>query len=683
MTLQQPLEDFSENLRQDVIALAETEEHGMMLADSFTQTAFDMLSEAGECDDPLVCYHKARGVEVSGYGIDEEEGRLDLFLSIHTNQTPPVTVPQRDVNVAFRRLRSFVEWCLRGRYVELEESSPVFDMAAYIHSFKGNLAKVRLCVLTDGRSTFQNVPQDPPLGGVEVVNSLWDIVRFHRMGTSGHQRETISIDLMERFGKPIPCIQAENNQEGYRAFMMLVPGEILRGIYDDFGSRLLESNVRSFLQARGKVNRGIRDTILREPERFLAYNNGITVTAERVEVCDSQEGAAIARMNGLQIVNGGQTTASLLATDRGRADLSQVYVAAKLIEIDTGDTHDELVRNVSRYSNSQNRISEADFSSNDPFHVRIEELSRTIWAPAVGGSQRQTKWFYERARGQYQVAKSSEPTPARRRAFSDEHPTKQRFSKTDLAKYENTWDQLPHIVSKGAQANFSDYMIRHGERQSYVPDRLHFERLIAKAILFKSSERIVQRQNFGGYRANIVTYTLALLSNATTQRIDLGRIWQEQALSANLEEAIVELSHGVHRSITNPPSARNITQWCKQEECWEIVKRDVSTRGAVNRLESELLDISGTRNEQRRSISELSRDHVENLTRLVKVDSAGWRILAEWGAGTDSLDPSQRHLAQRIGRAIQRGQQIKVADAARAVAILDSAKALGFSVEAD
>ena len=178
---------------------------------------------------------------------------------------------------------------------------------------------------------------------------------------------------------------AESLQEGYRAFLVLIPGDVLRAIYSDFGSRLLERNVRSFLQARGKVNRGIRDTIAREPERFLAYNNGITLTAQAVELCDFQGGRAIARLDGLQIVNGGQTTASLLATDRGRADLSQVSVAAKLIEVEVGDVHDELVRNVSRYANSQNRISEADFSANDPFHVSIEELSRTTWAPALAG----------------------------------------------------------------------------------------------------------------------------------------------------------------------------------------------------------------------------------------------------------------------------------------------------------
>ena len=223
-------------------------------------------------------------------------------------------------------------------------------------------------------------------------------------------------------------------------------------------------------------------------------------------------------------MNGGQTTASLLATNRGRADLSHVYVAAKLIEIETGDVHDELVRNVSRFANSQNRISEADFSANDPFHVRIEELSRTVWAPAADGTQRQTKWFYERARGQYQDARALETTPARRRGFASENPTRQRFTKTDLAKFENTWDQLPHIVSRGAQKNFSDFMIRLSVRDQMAVDRAYFERLVGKAILFRAAERIVQQQNFGGYRANIVTYTLSLLSNATSQRIDLDRI---------------------------------------------------------------------------------------------------------------------------------------------------------------
>ena len=681
MTLDHSIEGFSENLRQEVLAIAETDEQDAMLADSFTQTVFDMLAEAGEFEDPLVCYHRARGMEVSGYAVDEEEGRMDLFLSVHTNSAPPETVTRQQVDVAFKRLRSFLEWCLKGRHVELEESSPVFDMAAHIYASKKGLAKIRLCVITDGRTTVDTMPENEPIGDTAISSSLWDIVRLHRFSTSGRQREAISIDFFERFGEPLPCLQADNTQEGYRAFLMLIPGKVLRSIYADFGPRLLETNVRSFLQARGKVNRGIRDTISKEPERFLAYNNGITLTAESVSLSDKNGTSSVTRLEGLQIVNGGQTTASLLATNRGRADLSQVYVAAKLIEIEAGDVHEELVRNVSRYANSQNRISEADFSANDPFHVRIEELSRTTWAPAVEGSQRQTKWFYERARGQYQDAKAAQTTPAKRRAFAAEHPTKQRFSKTDLAKFENTWDQLPHIVSRGAQKNFSDYMIRLGERDQMAVDQNQFERLVAKAILFRTAEGIVQRQDFGGYRANIVTYTLALLCHATKQRMDLRRIWQEQGLTENLKSVIGELSHEVHRILTNPPTARNITEWCKSEECWKSVLT-VAPAVPVGSVGDELLDTRRRGDEQRRSISDLPADFVENTKRLVRVPSEGWGLLAKWGAETGSIDPSQRQVAIRIAKALQRrGQKIKPADAEKGVEILDRAAALGFAVE--
>lgn len=681
MTSQTPLNRFAEDLREDVLAFAETRDQELMLADSFTEVAFDMLSEAGGFEDPLTCYHRARGIEVSGYGVDEDEGRLDLFLTIHTNAAPPITVTRQQVDVAFRRMRGFLDWCLSGRFLDLEESSPAFDMAAHIHSVRRELTQVRLCVITDGRTTVETLPQDR-LGDLAVTSSLWDIVRLHRLNTSGRERETITIDFSQRFGAPLPCLEADGAHEGYRAFLLLVPGEVLRDIYSDFGARLLETNVRSFLQARGKVNRGIRDTITTEPERFLAYNNGITLTAESVELCDFRGSRAIVRLEGLQVVNGGQTTASLLATDRGRADLQSVHVAAKLIEIEAGDVHDELVRKVSRYSNSQNRISEADFSSNDPFHVRIEELSRTTWAPASAGTQRQTKWFYERARGQYQDAKASEPTPARRRMFSTEHPTAQRFTKTDLAKFENTWDQLPHIVSRGAQKNFSDYMIRRADRQPVEADRAYFERIVAKAVLFRTAERVVQRQNFGGYRANIVTYTLALLSNEVSQRIDLTRIWRDQALSESLQLTIAELSHEVHRIITNPPSARNITEWCKSEQCWESVLASAS-RAPVDRIRSELLDAESTRNEQKRSVAQLPSDYVDNLKRLVTVSPAAWKLLAEWGAETAALEPGQRQLAIRIGRAIERGRDIKPSDATEAVGILNHARSLGYGVEAE
>lgn len=675
MTTQNTIEQFAENLQQDVLALAESEEDGQMLADSFTQTVFDMLSEAGECEDPLVCYHRATGMEVSGYSVDDDEGRLDLYLSIHTNKTPPETVTRQRVETGFKRLRSFFDWCSRGSYVELEESSPVFDMASRIYQVSGGLTHLRLIVITDGKTTVEMLPQNT-VNDISVTMALWDIVRLHRLDTSGRERTTISVDFLERYGKPIPCLQAESRRQGYRAFLALLPGAVLRDIYADFGPRLLERNVRSFLQAKGKVNRGIRDTISNEPERFLAYNNGITITGETVHLMGEGENVAISRIDGLQIVNGGQTTASLLATNRGKADLSEVYVATKLIEIETGG-QDELARKVSRYANTQNRISEADFSANDPFHVRLEEFSRTTWAPAVGGTQRQTKWFYERARGQYQDARASQVTPARRRIFSEENPSSQRFDKTELAKFENTWDQLPYIVSKGNQKNFSAFMIKLSERDQFIVDKAYYERLISKAILFRVANRIVHRQDFGGYWAQIVTYSIALIAHITSQTVSLEKIWREQTLTPAMQETIAQLSHEVYRIMMNPPNALNITEWCKNEKCWEAVRGGAS-REAVNLIHAELLGAEAVKQEAKGRISEYSAVHIQNLKRIVTLSSEGWHMLMEWGAETNALDPSQRQLALSVSRAIRLGKTISPNDAERAAAIIDRADELGF-----
>jgi AIPR protein len=227
---------------------------------------------------------------------------------------------------------------------------------------------------------------------------------------------------------------------------------------------------------------------------------------------------------------------------------------------------------ISRYANNQNKVSEADFFANDPFHIRIEELSRTIWAPASDGTQRQTRWFYERARGQYADAKNRESTPARQKVFTSTHPTTQKFTKTDLAKFEHTWDRLPHVVSLGAQKNFSRFTLRLTEQGKFEPDDTYFTHLVAKAILFKSTEKIVDREKFGGYRANIVTYTLAYLSFIDEKHVDLNFIWRHQSVSPDLQQTLVIISRKIHKVITNPPDGRNVTEWCKKESCWKAAQ---------------------------------------------------------------------------------------------------------------
>jgi hypothetical protein len=569
---------FAEDLRQEVINSSnggrdrEDGEGDSFREDEFTRLMIEYLSEAGELEYGEVCYHRSRGIKINGYSINQDQDNLNLFVSIHTQQIPPLTVTKQDVETAFRRLINFFKQAIKGYYQFLEEASSAFDMALHIHDLRNKLSQVRLYLFTDGRTTLE-IKKNITIENIICSFHIWDIERTYRCLSSGKQRETIEINFESQYGVAIPCLPMPRPNSDYMAYLAIIPGDILYQIYADYGSRLLERNVRSFLQARGKVNKGIRQTILHEPHRFLAYNNGISATAEAVELTDLPGGGkAIKYARDLQIVNGGQTTVSIYqAVKKDKADVSDIYVQAKLSVVDQEGVN-EIVPLISRYANNQNKVSEADFSANDPFHIKIEELSRTIWAPAVDGTQRQTRWFYERARGQYLDAKGRESTPAKKKAFATVHPTAQKFTKTDLAKFENTWNQLPHLVSRGAQKNFVEFTVRLSKRGHIEVDEAYFKRLVAKAILFRSAEKIVQAQQFGGYRANIVTYTLAYLSHKTAQCIDLDAIWKQQSISSAIGDAIALVSQQVHQSITNPPEGRNVTEWCKKEDCWKTIQ---------------------------------------------------------------------------------------------------------------
>jgi hypothetical protein len=251
-------------------------------------------------------------------------------------------------------------------------------------------------------------------------------------------------------------------------------------MYEEFGPRLLEYNVRAFLQAAGKVNRGIRDTLKGEPHHFMAYNNGISLTVDGLTSELGDDGLKITAFRGLQIVNGGQTTASIhRARKRDRLDLSRVHVAAKITRLPP-ESVEEMVPKISRFANTQNVIQEADFSSNEPFHIALERMSKTVWCPGE-----QSRWFYERSRGQYSTAMNIEgTTPARLRGFRERTPPSQRFSKTDLAKVLNSWNRLPHIVSGGAQKNFVAFMraLRDNRGATWEPDEAFFRDVVAQVM---------------------------------------------------------------------------------------------------------------------------------------------------------------------------------------------------------
>ena len=666
------LEAFAHSLVQDVTASAEAE--SLSTHDAFAERVLGDLETAGHIEDWSVAYYRSHGIEVSGYGLNEGLGSLDIFLIQFRQQPLAVKVGAQEISALAKRAVNYLAKARTGLAEDLDNALDAHDMAAAVQSSLRTVSRVRVFIITNDVSTVLKVDPTTTDGGLSVMYEVWDLMRLNRLATSGVLHEPIAVSFRE----PLPCLSTPGTDENYAVFLAIIRGDELGAIYRDYGTRLLELNVRSFLQLKGAVNRGIRETLINSPERFLAYNNGISATASKVELIRTADGGtAIRKIQDLQVVNGGQTTASIHnALVRDEADLSRVFVQMKLTVVQPEHLN-EIVPEISRFSNTQNKVTVVDFSSNDPYHVELEKVTRTLWAPAPEGSGQETKWFYERARGQYADALSRERTPAKQRAFKIQYPTRQKFLKTDVAKWENSWGQKPWLVSRGAEKNFRAFMAEQGGK---VPteDIRFVQRLLAKGILFRATERIVTEQHFGGYRANIVTHTIAKLCNSTSQRLDLDRVWKDQVITDASAQALAEISNLVYKVIIAPPAgSSNVGEWTKKEACWaRVVGLDWDVPESLGR---ELLDVSKAaqvaRLDQAAGITE---QDAAAIARVSGFSSESWLALSKWAKETGNLQPWQRSLAFSIGRVLARGAEPSSKQAVQGVIILDLVLAVGF-----
>lgn len=673
------LERFRHDFVQEVLARADAREDGALRENELTQIFVEYLAEAGEIEDAEVSYHLARGVKANAYNVSDEGDRLDLFVTEPRLSSGPESVTKTEVDTAFRRLRTFLEKSLGEYHAGLEEASDGFDMAWAIWSSRNSLVAVRLFLVTDGLTKIEAI-DDFSIGSVEVSHHVWDIRRLYRTAGSGSGHTPIRVDFEVMSGSPLDCLPVPVTSDQYRCFLAVLPAKLIVDLYLKFGPRLLERNVRSFLQLRGNVNKGIRGTIKDEPKMFGAYNNGLSIVVNGVHGREEADGRfQIDSTEDFQVVNGGQTTGSIYrAAVKDGFDVSAVYVPVKITEIRRVEDIDEVAPRISLYANSQNKVNLADFSSNHPFHIKLEELSRNTWAPPKKNMQKQTMWFFERARGQYLDNKSRQGTPSAQKAWEARFPRRQMFSKTDLAKFENTWSQLPHVVSRGAQKNFLSFMDQLEKRGGIDVDETYFQRLVAKAILFRETERIVTRQKYGGYRAQIVTYTLSLLSHATAQRIDLGRLWQEQELSEELADSIRDLSVVVQKHIMAAPGGQNVGEWCKREACWEKLKeREVDVPSGVVRALLDKIPVGARK--ATHTLDAPTKDEEALIEEVASIPADTWFGMAAWAKETRNLQSWQRGLSYSLGKLASQGRKPSRKQATQGKKIFDEASQLGFA----
>lgn len=582
------LEDYYVDFQQDIVTDASVS--GDYTVDAFIRRCGEVLSDADQFDEIQVLQFDGTGqrnrkLRVQGYDLSSSDDTVSLVVGIYYGTPTISSVTTADAKNALKALQYFLEEATSGQFeIDREASAPVVQAAIDIKLRKSSITRFRLHLVTDGKLSdrLRDLPSEE-LNGVPVDFSFWDVERFHQLHESKQQREALRIDVTEWSPSGIPALEIAGTED-FATYLAAVPGPLLADLYSRHGNRLLESNVRSYLSNRGKVNKGIRDTVNASPHLFMAYNNGITATATKVEM--SRDRSSILRIVDLQIVNGGQTTASLFYVGReqkAKNKLADVVVPMKLVMVDE-DRAQSLVPNISRFANSQNAVSAADFFSNSPFHQRIEDLSRRIRVPAVAGSRILSKWYYERIRGQYSNEKSRR-TPSEALRFEQENPKTQMFAKTDLAKYLMTWDQKPHVVSGGAQKNFLSFASTISKQWERSPDNFNdefFRESVSKCILFNSVRREVAKAEWykeePGYLANIVTYTIAKLANIIETGhgngvLDFSKIWNQQAISQQLLEYCLQVAHDVRQVLTSEHRlVQNVTEWAKREDCWKEVR---------------------------------------------------------------------------------------------------------------
>jgi hypothetical protein len=536
------------------------------------------------------------------------------------------------------------------------------NAARHIADELKRIEDVRVLILTNALVRDRSV-DTIEVAGRNVEFSVVDLERLYRASRETITRDHIEIDFTKLLGRPIACVEMKPRPSEYETYLLILPGELIFELYEEFGARLFEFNVRSFLQAKGKVNKGMRDTLKNEPERFLAYNNGITATADEIEAGLYMGEMTISRVRGLQIVNGAQTTASIHRAKKvDKVDISKVALSMKLTLVEPNKLT-EFVPLIARYSNTQNVIQVSDLSANNEFHIRVEQLSEQIWCP--GEEQR---WFYERARGAYQVAAARQgTTPARRKEFERECPKSNRFSKTDLAKFLMSWWQRPQTVSRGAQKNFAIFMAELPERfaEGWLPDEGFYKQVVSLAVLFKSAQSAIRHAKLQSYGANVLTFMVAKLSSEFGSQFDLESIWETQQVSPELVRVFEDWAPRIHAAIITGAGRSNVTEWCKKDESWTYIKAlDLMLIGPAP---PEILT-ENAEAEEAPSIRELGDQQVDAdlVTLCCGIDGKGWARVIAWGAENGPVTQFDQRVAHTIaGYALQGWQKLPSVKQAR------------------
>ena len=643
------IQEFHKDFLFQIGSLHEVQ--GGFSRNAFTEIAVAKLEEFEETSDVICAQFEGIGLgrkraQIDAYGFDEADDTLSLFVTDFSQSEDIDSLSQADLTALMGYLANFLSLAVSdSQFEKLEPSSSGGQAAVDIRNLLKKCARVRLYAITNKKLSVRvkSLPSSV-IDNIPMEYAVWDIQRFFDAHVSVLGREDLAIDLTRWMPNGLQALHyAGESDGGFSTFLAVVPGKLIAYVYSEYGSRLLEGNVRSFLSTRGKVNKGIRATLLGSPEEFLAYNNGLSTTATSVTYEEIEPGSVkLTSISGFQIVNGGQTTVSLynfLRFEKNKVqNLEKVYVQMKLTCVEP-ELVGHLIPKIAEYANTQNKVSETDFFANSPFHIRMEEISRRLLAPPKAGSALPSKWYYERARGSYLNDKLKLPSKVAVAKFERDYPRSQLIEKTYMAKVHNCWNLKPHIVSRGTQKNFIDFASQVAEpfANESTKDKFNddfYKKVICESLIYEAAYKAIKNSDWyqTGYLANIVAYAIAGVADEINRRnLDLNwnAIWSSQAISQAFTD---ELSNSgkVALSVISSPTRlqQNISEWAKSEVCWKHF-----TQEKINFSPAFVQELRQIEKSQKAEEVQKARDlgaalgEVEVLRFLTSISRDGWARL--------------------------------------------------------
>lgn len=647
--MERALTNYIEELKSDVASLVYSDGDGASFEDKFTEYCIAVLESIGKSEGARVLSYihpnNQGGIDwkLNGYCLKDqfkdENNKiyfetLDLFITHYKNDSYEYNITQADYTKTINQIKKFINGSLKRHINYIDQSHTELNELIKIISKQGkDFDRINIFFLINGFSNHDK--EQLEINDIDVFIHTWDINRLFKINESNSIHEPIEIefDKFSKNGKGLPTLKVPTIDETYDCYLAIVPGEILAKLYKEFSNELLESNVRAFLGQTGKYNKGIRETIQNKPHMFLPYNNGLTATAENVTTRVENNQLFITHLNDFQIVNGGQTTASLYHTHKKYKDidLDKIFIQMKLTVIKDKEKKNEEVPNIARFANSQNKVTELDLSSNNPYFVQIENLSRRKYVVNPENRNHSVLCFFERASGQYRETLNKQ-TLSQQKKFKEQNPNSLKFVKSDVAKYINLWELEPHQVSLGSQKNFIHYTkkIEDLVKKNKLPGDNFYRKLIANAIIFKSVDKLFGRKNLDAIgdtnlKSYTVAYTVSYLHYLTKNRLDLWQIYEEQKIDDTLQNQIKELLIFVYKHLINEGSNSLISEYAKRESSWKKLKEASYSKDLEKTLESYL--ISDVEKVIRESEKEIDTNDVENTIFLIsKIQKTGLKF---------------------------------------------------------